>query len=255
MWTDTPSEFASAYVIDCGTIIKVYTGGVSDCKICVMSPSDNGASYYSVVEGVSEYSFSNVPASYVVTITKHNYLPKIIESSEAHDLSTPVISGPSSLMLGCVGHYSVDDENTQYATSWHWSSDVVTFSSPNSSSSNATGSTLGDGTIYLMVLSGCGRRFANVPVNVHNNQILLTFSPNPTSTETVISVDSGSEEFFNEESEWSYEIYSSYEKLVDKKEKQKGKKQTIDVSKWDKGIYIVKVTFKETTVTGKLLIE
>jgi hypothetical protein len=75
IWTATPSKFTSASVSESGSNVTVSTGGVSNSTICVMSALDNGSSYYQVRENVSSFTFTNVPKPYLVTITRHNYIP------------------------------------------------------------------------------------------------------------------------------------------------------------------------------------
>ena len=81
MWTALPTQFSSATVTRNGTSVAVNTGSVSNCKICVMSANDNGSSFFEVNDNVSSYTFSNVPTSYNVTITKHNYIPYMYSSN------------------------------------------------------------------------------------------------------------------------------------------------------------------------------
>lgn len=80
MWTATPTKLSSATVSKNGSTVTVSTGGVNNCIICVMSASDNGASYSQVVNNSSGSSFTNVPTPYYVTITKHNYIPYMYSS-------------------------------------------------------------------------------------------------------------------------------------------------------------------------------
>jgi len=75
IWTATPSKFTSASVFESGSNVTVSTGGVSASTICVMSALDNGSSYYQIRENVSSSIFTSVPKPYLVTITKHNYIP------------------------------------------------------------------------------------------------------------------------------------------------------------------------------------
>ena len=88
IWTAIPSKFtnvlitpeitntnAAAALSLKGLDLTVNTGGVSDATICVMSALDNGSSYYQVRKNVSSATFNNVPLPYLVTITKHNYIP------------------------------------------------------------------------------------------------------------------------------------------------------------------------------------
>ena len=80
IWTATPVTFNSASVSENGSSLIVSTGGVSNCKICVMSASDNGSSFYQVVENSLGSTFNNVPTPYYVTLTKHNYIPYMYSS-------------------------------------------------------------------------------------------------------------------------------------------------------------------------------
>ncbi|MEA1898957.1 MAG: hypothetical protein U9N53_14965, partial [Bacteroidota bacterium] len=72
----TPSQFSSAYVVRIGNDLTVLTGGVINSTICVMSAIDNGNSYFvdTTITGIS-HTFHNVPEPYLVTITKHDYIP------------------------------------------------------------------------------------------------------------------------------------------------------------------------------------
>jgi hypothetical protein len=79
IWSAIPSQFSSAYSNRNGTTVTVNTGGVTNCTISVISKNDYGAGYQSVARGVSQNSFYNVPANYIVTITKHNYIPWIYQ--------------------------------------------------------------------------------------------------------------------------------------------------------------------------------
>ena len=80
MWTNLPQKFESASITKTGSTVTVNTGGITDCKICLMSANDNGASYYSVDPTSSETVFDNVPEGYYVTISKYNYIPYMYSS-------------------------------------------------------------------------------------------------------------------------------------------------------------------------------
>lgn len=77
IWTATPSKYTSASVSESGSTVTVNTGGVINSTICVMSALDNGSSYYQVHENVSSSTFISVPKPYLVTITKHDYIPYV----------------------------------------------------------------------------------------------------------------------------------------------------------------------------------
>ena len=75
IWTSVPSTFNNVQIVENGGSVTVNTGGVDSCKICIMSIHDTGATFYEVREYASTATFTNVLTPYVVTITKHNYIP------------------------------------------------------------------------------------------------------------------------------------------------------------------------------------
>ena len=75
IWTAIPSVFNNVQITENGTTITVNTNGVDSCTICIMSPFDGGANYYEVRKNVGSATFNNVAGPYIVTITKHNYIP------------------------------------------------------------------------------------------------------------------------------------------------------------------------------------
>jgi len=75
LWTGTPVRFNSASVSESGNNVTVNTGGVAGSTICIMSALDNGSSYYQKMDNASSGTFTNVVKPYLVTITKHNYIP------------------------------------------------------------------------------------------------------------------------------------------------------------------------------------
>ena len=78
IYTQTPIEFASCAISFIESGIAVSTG-TDSCTICVMSTEDNGASYYDVRNYVSSAIFQGINQDVTVCITKHNYVPKIME--------------------------------------------------------------------------------------------------------------------------------------------------------------------------------
>jgi len=69
-----------------------------------MSSNDGGASYWSAVdEEDTQTTFNSVPSPFVVTISKHNYIPKVIQSSEAITFSgSSVICSSAQYSIGNV---------------------------------------------------------------------------------------------------------------------------------------------------------
>lgn len=77
IWTDSPSTFSNVTVTENGSSVTVSTG-VTGSNICVMNAVYNGTDYCENKSDVSSWTFSNVPSQYLVTITKHDYLPYLV---------------------------------------------------------------------------------------------------------------------------------------------------------------------------------
>lgn len=78
VYTHTPIEFDGCVISFIESGIAVNTG-TDSCTICVMSTEDNGFSYYDVRNYVSSAVFHDINQDVTVCITKHNYVPKIVE--------------------------------------------------------------------------------------------------------------------------------------------------------------------------------
>lgn len=77
IWTDSPSTFSSVTITENGSNITVSTG-VTGSNICVMNAVSGGTSYFEFEENVSSHTFYSIPFQYIVTITKHNYIPYLV---------------------------------------------------------------------------------------------------------------------------------------------------------------------------------
>ncbi len=105
-------------------------------------------------------------------------------------------------------------------------------------------STPGYGPYY--VLSG---------VEVYDSKS-LSFSPNPASSETILSIESTSEEkAIDETEEWELEVYDNAQNLKEKKTKIMGKSAKLQTAAWKEGVYIVRVKYKDEILTGKLVVK
>jgi len=82
----------------------------------------------------------------------------------------------------------------------------------------------------------------------------LMISPNPATNETTITIVSDSDKNFDETAEWEMEIYSLTQILIEKKTKLKGQSTKIYTSSWKKGIYIVRVKYKDVLLNARLLV-
>jgi hypothetical protein len=73
IWTASPTGFVINSSYNNGTL--TVSTGVSGSKICVMDAANNGRTYFNVRPNVSSATFTNVPSDYLITVTKHNYIP------------------------------------------------------------------------------------------------------------------------------------------------------------------------------------
>jgi len=86
--------------------------------------------------------------------------------------------------------------------------------------------------------------------------MFMSISPNPTSGEATVSIESNSEETtFDENAEWDLEVYSPTQSLKQKKTKLKGKSTKIQTHGWKEGVYMVRVKYKDEVLTGKLIVK
>jgi len=108
-------------------------------------------------------------------------------------------------------------------------------------------------------------KIIRIEQNIESN-IYLSFSPNPTTGETTLTIESGTEsetlnsasvgeDTFDYNAEWDMEIYSPMQALKTKKTKLKGKSTTIQTAGWTEGVYMVRVKYKDEILTGKLIVK
>lgn len=86
-------------------------------------------------------------------------------------------------------------------------------------------------------------------------QYLLAITPNPSTTETTISIVSKTNTKIDENIEWNYEVYDSMQALKTKTHKIKGDKQTINTSSWKDGVYIVRVKIGKVVISEKMVVK
>jgi hypothetical protein len=84
----------------------------------------------------------------------------------------------------------------------------------------------------------------------------LNITPNPSSGETVLTIENQSEvKSFYENAEWEFEVYDSFQSLKEKKTKLKGKEHKIQTAGWKEGVYIVRVKYNNEILQGKLVVK
>lgn len=92
-------------------------------------------------------------------------------------------------------------------------------------------------------------------VEVYDDYFLM-LSPNPTSGETTITIESTSiEKSIDENAEWDLEIYDQVQTLKEKKTKLKGNEYKIQTAGWKEGVYFVRVKYKDEILTNQLVVK
>lgn len=86
-------------------------------------------------------------------------------------------------------------------------------------------------------------------------QYLLAITPNPSTTETTISIVSKTNTKIDENIEWDLEVFDSMQSLKTKTQKIKGDKQAINTTGWKAGVYIVRVKIGKEQISGKLVVQ
>jgi len=100
----------------------------------------------------------------------------------------------------------------------------------------------------------CGwSSYAVLGVEVYDSKS-LSFSPNPSSGETTITIESTNKKELLV-SEWDFEIYTQTQVLKAKKNRLKGNSTVINTAGWKEGVYVVRVLYNNEVITGKLIVK
>jgi Zn-dependent metalloprotease len=84
----------------------------------------------------------------------------------------------------------------------------------------------------------------------------LSFSPNPTTGETTLTIETNSaEKTFDESAEWNLEVYSETQLLKTKQTSLRGRSAKIQTAGWKEGVYMVRVNYNGEVLTGKLVVK
>jgi len=128
---------------------------------------------------------------------------------------------------------------------------------------------LGSYQLIVQALNTCSEPnfgpYYGTSLYVYDSRSLL-ISPNPTTGETTLTIESGTEsetlksasvgeDTFDYNAEWDVEIYSPMQVLKTQKTKLKGKSTTIQTAGWTEGVYTVRVKYKDEILTGKLIVK
>jgi hypothetical protein len=151
--------------------------------------------------------------------------------------------------------------NTYYAYAekdcWNFGTNYYFWSIGTSTSDNWTYISFDNSGHYTLEVTacnpcGCGNS-ATLEIDVYDGY-RLTFSPNPSTDETTVSVESTSKESIDANLEWNLEVYDQGRQLKAMKTKLKGKESKLNTSGWREGVYIVLAKIKGQTITGKLIV-
>ncbi len=77
--------------------------GVADCRVCIMSKDDDGASYYEVRDSVQNMNLPKITQDCIITITKQGYIPKQITLKAFKDIKVNLTNNAVDIITGVSG--------------------------------------------------------------------------------------------------------------------------------------------------------
>ncbi len=83
----------------------------------------------------------------------------------------------------------------------------------------------------------------------------LSISPNPSSGEVVLTIESTDKKELLTEEVWELEVYNNFQMLIEKKTQLKCIEYKLNTSGWKDGVYTIRVNFKNEILTGKLVMK
>ncbi len=119
---------------------------------------------------------------------------------------------------------------------------------------------LGTGNFYVTVANTCpgvsptGGGTVNV-VSGGGGQLKIVLSPNPSTDETLLSIESDNDGAMDLNAEWELEVFDNAQNLKEKKTNLKGNNTKIQTSGWKEGVYVVRVKYMDEILTGKLVVK
>jgi lysyl endopeptidase len=161
------------------------------------------------------------------------------------------ISGPTWVQAGSSSnYYHVEKDVWNFGSTYEWSG-------YGSTTDNWIYISFPEDGHYTLEVAACNCTGCSDPktleIDVYNGY-RLTFSPNPSTAETTVSVESTSKESIDVSLEWDLEVYDQGRQLKAMKTKLKGKEFKLNTSGWKEGVYVVHAKIKGQTITGKLIV-
>lgn len=89
------------------------------------------------------------------------------------------------------------------------------------------------------------------------NSYLLSLTPNPSTVETTISLETIATDAKSTKAlqEWDLEVYNQGQQLKARKQKIKGSQATLNTSGWKEGVYIIRAKVNGEVLTEKLVVK
>lgn len=163
-----------------------------------------------------------------------------------------------------------DDGNTTWQVQQHPMAPFAPTPMEDVQFSKPYGSVNGNVSVKIKARNTCGWSQYKQPALQFSTSncagMMLGLSPNPTSSETVLSIENklskesslssaSSKSTFDEDALWDLEVYDHAKSLKFKKSELKGKVATINTLGWKEGVYIVIVKYKEEILQSKLIVK
>lgn len=165
------------------------------------------------------------------------------------------VSGPTTVQPGTNYIYQAVKDIWNYNATYHWSlSPTGNVSSSTESFTSVSFSRSGHYTLTAEVCNPCGcSDNYSLGIDVYGTYY-LTLSPNPSTAETTVSIESTLEESLDAYKEWNLEVYDQGQQLKTREAKLKGNEIKLNTSGWKEGIYIVRASYNGEVLTEKLVI-
>ena len=149
----------------------------------------------------------------------------------------------------------VDNSNLMDESySWHfYDPDVVDVIADNQVLFRAN--KLGYSNFYCRATNTCGTSGPFFFIMSVDDCLKLLITPNPSTGETTVTIESSSAKSLEMNAEWDLEVYNQGQQLKAKKSKIKGKTTTLNTSSWQEGVYVVRANYKGEVATEKLVVK
>lgn len=172
------------------------------------------------------------------------------------------VSGTWLMCPNTTYHIYVNNDNTTCSTSgysWNVPSSWTTFYTYQNMISVNTNSSPG-GPVSVRANTCCNNNVTIISTYLGSSyncsQYYLIITPNPAENETMVSLESISEEIYvGISTVWEMEVYDQTRLLMEKKSRIKEKKIKFDISDWKEGIYYIRAICNGEVLEGKLAVK